>query len=90
MLTYKGLKPVRRVLRTDYEGMIFYMHRGEWVEPGQLFKSGKEWHSAEQMFQHPLPYKGPMWELEIDTDDPECQNYTLGNGRIANGSSHAN
>ena len=89
VLTYKGLKPVKRVIRHDYEGEIYYMHKGEWVAPGQLFmKSAQTWQSAEQIFRNSLPYKGPMWDLEVDTDDPEASNYTLANGRIARALPH--
>jgi len=30
-----------------------------------------------------LPYKGPVWTIEIDTLKEDERNYTLGNGRLA-------
>src|SRR6516164_1210047 len=69
VLTYRGLRKVKEVIYKDYEGPIYLMSRVEFVTPNQLFHAGGDiWKTAEQLFQNPLPFKGTVWTLEIDTD----------------------
>jgi hypothetical protein len=60
------------------------MNRGEWVTPNHLFwVEGEVWKSAEQLFRNPVPFRGKVWNLEVETDKDDERNYVLGNGRVA-------
>jgi len=84
VLTLRGLRRVKSIIKQEYDGLIYFMNRGEMATPNQLFWAGGDiWKTAEQLFQNPLPYKGPVWTIEIDTQKEDERNYTLGNGRLA-------
>ena len=91
VLTAKGTwRPIEKIYVHEWDFPMLNMGDDELVTYRHPFLGDMNWNPAVVLFGHSQPYNGTVWNLGIESDEPEglslslCteRSYTLGNGHI--------
>lgn len=83
VMTKNGWRPVKDVFIHAFKGKLRYMGNGESVTEGHHILKDDKWIPAMEIFKSEIDYEGQVWNLHIDSEDPDDLNYVLNNGYVA-------
>src|SRR5581483_3598757 len=84
VMTKRGPRLADLIVHEERPWQVLAMGNGEFVTPDHLICDGDAWIPARSVFPGPLRLLADkLYNLHVRTEEPEEQNYLLGNGRFA-------